>query len=127
MDDYEIRHLEPDAVALSNGRDYPLFVVWDLRADKRVPFGNYRRRDQAVTRIIRNAAPPQGRRVTAIHLIDDANAHAIGDSNRTGEADMLCIRPAATSRRDSPRFWEAVGVALVRGRSAAADASEVTA
>ncbi|MFE4721623.1 hypothetical protein ACFRLW_35455 [Streptomyces sp. NPDC056728] len=52
-DDFEIRPLEPSALALELGMDYPLFVVWDLQADKRVPFGNYRRHDQAVARIIR--------------------------------------------------------------------------
>jgi hypothetical protein len=51
--DYEIRVSQPDAVALSYGCDYPLYVVWDLVNDKRVPFGNYRRHDQAVSRIIR--------------------------------------------------------------------------
>ncbi|MFF4478716.1 hypothetical protein ACFY1A_17100 [Streptomyces sp. NPDC001520] len=53
MDDYEIRLQQPDDVAKSYGIDYPLYVVWDLLADKRVPFGNYRRHDQAVARILR--------------------------------------------------------------------------
>lgn len=52
-DDYEIRIQQPGPVALSYGCDYPLFVVWDLVADKRVPFSSYRRHDQAVARIIR--------------------------------------------------------------------------
>lgn len=51
--DYEIRLQEPTDVAKSYGCDYPLYVVWDVREDKRVPFGNYRRHDQAVARIIR--------------------------------------------------------------------------
>ncbi|MGW2515018.1 hypothetical protein ACWC0A_37750 [Streptomyces scopuliridis] len=53
--------------------------------------------------------------MTAIHLIDDAMAPAIGDIRAAGAGDVICIRPAATSRRDFPRYWEAVGVALVRG------------
>ncbi|MEU7243380.1 hypothetical protein [Streptomyces sparsogenes] len=53
MDDYEIRLQQPSDVAKSYGIDYPLYVVWDLRADKRVPFGNYRQHDQAVARILR--------------------------------------------------------------------------
>ncbi|WP_326792027.1 nitrile hydratase subunit beta [Streptomyces sp. NBC_00841] len=51
--DYEIRTQEPSDHAKSFGIDYPLYVVWDLKKDKRVPFGNYRRHDQAVARIIR--------------------------------------------------------------------------
>ncbi|WP_326812133.1 hypothetical protein [Streptomyces scopuliridis] len=51
--DYEIRFQPPGPVAKSYGIDYPLYVVWDLVNDKRVPFGNYRRHDQAVSRIIR--------------------------------------------------------------------------
>ncbi|MFJ5103211.1 hypothetical protein [Streptomyces sp. NPDC088554] len=50
-----------------------------------------------------------------VHLIDDAMAPALGDIRTAGEGDVICIRPAATSRRDFPRYWEAVGVALVRG------------
>ncbi|MEV4971996.1 hypothetical protein [Streptomyces scopuliridis] len=53
--------------------------------------------------------------MTAIHLIDDADAPAIGDIRAAGDGDVICIRSAATSRRDFPRYWEAVGVALVRG------------
>ncbi|MFD4234260.1 hypothetical protein [Streptomyces sp. NPDC058542] len=51
--DYEIRVQQPGPVALSYGCDYPLYVVWDVVNDKRAPFGNYRRHDQAVSRIIR--------------------------------------------------------------------------
>ncbi len=53
MRDYEIRVLEPSDTARYYGCDYPLYVVWDLQAGKRVPFSTYRRHDQAVTRIIR--------------------------------------------------------------------------
>lgn len=53
MSDYEIRVLEPSDVDRSYGCDYPLYIVWDLQADKRVPFSTYRRHDQAVARIIK--------------------------------------------------------------------------
>ncbi|MFE0447366.1 hypothetical protein [Streptomyces fungicidicus] len=53
MSNYEIRVQEPSDVAKSYGMDYPLFVVWDTVADKRVPFGNYRERAGAVARLVR--------------------------------------------------------------------------
>jgi len=51
----------------------------------------------------------------ALHVIDDANAPALGDVREAGPGDLIYIRPAATSRRDFPKYWEAVGVALSRG------------
>lgn len=60
--DFEIRRREPSALALELGMDYSLFVVWDLQADKRVPFGNYRRHDQAVARILRERRKRRGMR-----------------------------------------------------------------
>ncbi|MGI5404165.1 hypothetical protein ACQEVG_32885 [Streptomyces sp. CA-135486] len=48
-------------------------------------------------------------------VIDDANAPALGDVRDAGQGDCIYIRPAATSRRDFPKYWEAVGIALVRG------------
>ncbi|MFJ6636607.1 hypothetical protein ACIQMR_35365 [Streptomyces sp. NPDC091376] len=53
--------------------------------------------------------------MSAVHLIDDANAPALGDVRDAGPGDLIYIRPAATSRRDFPKYWEAVGVALKRG------------
>ena len=44
--DYEIREYEASDLG-------PLYVVWDLKNDKRVPFSNYRTRDQAENRIAR--------------------------------------------------------------------------
>ncbi|KOG22015.1 hypothetical protein [Streptomyces viridochromogenes] len=53
MDDFEIRQRERrSGVAPVLDMDGPLFVVWDIQLDKRVPFGNYRRHDQAVARIL---------------------------------------------------------------------------
>jgi hypothetical protein len=53
--------------------------------------------------------------VSALHVIDDANAPALGDVRDAGTGDLIYIRPAATSRRDFPKYWEAAGVALARG------------
>lgn len=50
-----------------------------------------------------------------IHLIDDANAPALGDVRDAGPDDCIYIRPAATTRKDFPKYWEAVGVAMKRG------------
>jgi len=52
---YEIREQEPseDLVRLYPDLAYPLYVVWDLELDKRVPFGNYRDRSRAEVRINR--------------------------------------------------------------------------
>jgi hypothetical protein len=51
----------------------------------------------------------------ALHVIDDANAPALGDVRDAGPGDLIYIRPAATSRRDFSKYWEAAGVALARG------------
>jgi hypothetical protein len=51
----------------------------------------------------------------AFHVIDDASAPALGDIRDAGPGDLIYIRPAATSRRDFPKYWEAAGVALTRG------------
>lgn len=50
-----------------------------------------------------------------IHLIDDANAPALGDIRDAGPDDCIYIRVAATGRKDWPKYWEAAGVALARG------------
>lgn len=51
----------------------------------------------------------------ALHVIDDANAPALGDIRAAGPDDLIYIRPDATSRRDFPKYWEAAGVAFVKG------------
>lgn len=53
--------------------------------------------------------------MSAVLVIDDAMAPALGDVRDAGTGDVVCIRPAATSRRDFPKYWEAAGVALARG------------
>ncbi|MFM9649980.1 hypothetical protein [Streptomyces galilaeus] len=78
--DFEIRRQEPSALALELGLDYPLFVVWDLQADKRVPFGNYRRHDQAVARILRERRKRESRCV------------GCGESNQPGCLEGACCR-----------------------------------
>jgi hypothetical protein len=59
---YEIREQEPsaDIVRLYPDMAYPLYVVWDLELDKRVPFGNYRERTRAEGRIERLEARDAG-------------------------------------------------------------------
>ncbi|MDH6625769.1 hypothetical protein M2271_003580 [Streptomyces sp. LBL] len=51
----------------------------------------------------------------ALHVIDDDNAPALGDLRDAGPGDLICICPAATTRRDFPKYWEAAGVAMARG------------
>nr|WSW58464.1 hypothetical protein OG513_07650 [Streptomyces sp. NBC_00998] len=51
----------------------------------------------------------------ALYLIDDADAPSLGDVRAAGPDDCIYVRVAATSRKDWPRYWEAVGVALKRG------------
>ncbi|MEV5319126.1 hypothetical protein AB0K92_15975 [Streptomyces sp. NPDC052687] len=51
----------------------------------------------------------------ALHVIDDANAPALGDIRAAGDGDLIYIRPAATTRKDFPKYWEAAGVALAKG------------
>jgi len=53
--------------------------------------------------------------VSALHVIDDANAPALGDIRAAGDGDLIYIRPAATTRKDFPKYWEAAGVALAKG------------
>ncbi|MFD4699803.1 hypothetical protein [Streptomyces niveus] len=53
--------------------------------------------------------------MSALLVIDVATAPAIGDVRQAGPGDLIYVRPAATSRKDFPRYWEAVGVALTRG------------
>ncbi|MDX2575931.1 hypothetical protein PV332_10605 [Streptomyces scabiei] len=51
----------------------------------------------------------------SLHVIDAANAPALGDVRAAGEGDLIYVRPDATSRKDFPKYWEAVGTAFVRG------------
>jgi hypothetical protein len=51
----------------------------------------------------------------AFLVIDDAMAPALGDVRDAGPGDLIYIRPAATSRKDFPKYWEAAGIALKRG------------
>ncbi|MFB7114074.1 hypothetical protein [Streptomyces sp. NPDC056291] len=53
--------------------------------------------------------------MTALHVIDDAMAPALGDVRAAGPGDLIYIRPAATSRKDFQRYWLAAGVAMARG------------
>ncbi|MFE0326298.1 hypothetical protein ACFW08_05715 [Streptomyces sp. NPDC058960] len=53
--------------------------------------------------------------MSALHAIDAAMSPALGDIRAAGEGDLIYIRPEATTRRDFPKIWEAVGVALARG------------
>ncbi|WP_369147085.1 hypothetical protein [Streptomyces sp. R44] len=40
---------------------------------------------------------------------------ALGDLRQAGPEDDVFVRPEAAERKDFPKLWEAVGVALVRG------------
>lgn len=53
--------------------------------------------------------------MTALHVIDAANAPALGDVRDAGPGDLIYVRAEAIGRRDFPKYWEAVGVALARG------------
>lgn len=53
--------------------------------------------------------------MTTILTIDAANAPALGDIRAVGEEAVIRVRRSATQRKDFARYWEAVGVALVRG------------
>lgn len=55
-EDYEIRTREPSEITISYGETEPIYIVWDLKANKLLPFAVYRRHDQAVARIIRERA-----------------------------------------------------------------------
>lgn len=50
-----------------------------------------------------------------VHVIDAARAPALGDVRAAGPGDVVHIRQSATTRKDWPRYWEAVGVAFSRG------------
>lgn len=49
------------------------------------------------------------------HPILSASAPALGDIRQMGEGDVIAIHRSALSRRDWPRYWEAIGVAFSRG------------
>lgn len=51
----------------------------------------------------------------SVFLVDDAMAPATGDLRQAGPGDQICVRRAATGRRDWPRYWDALGVAFSRG------------
>ncbi|WP_328967926.1 hypothetical protein [Streptomyces sp. NBC_00239] len=51
----------------------------------------------------------------ALHVIELANAPALGDVRACGPDDSIYIRPDATTRKDWPKYWDAAGVALARG------------
>lgn len=53
--------------------------------------------------------------MSVVHVIDDANAPALGDLRFAGPDDLIYIVPTATTRKDFPKYWEAIGCALVRG------------
>ena len=59
-DDFQIRPVPPSPNALALGLTDWLYVVWDLQRDKRVPFGNYTRHDQAVARVLRERVKRRG-------------------------------------------------------------------
>lgn len=47
MSRYEVREQEPTDLQREMGVTGPVFVVWDTKWDKRVPFGNYGSRERA--------------------------------------------------------------------------------
>ncbi|WP_425837426.1 hypothetical protein [Streptomyces fractus] len=51
----------------------------------------------------------------ALHVIDEAMSPALGDVRGAGPGDLIYVRRGATSRKDFPKYWEAVGVARKRG------------
>ncbi|OSC76492.1 hypothetical protein B5180_01675 [Streptomyces sp. BF-3] len=53
--------------------------------------------------------------MTTIHTVDAANAPALGDIRAAGEEAVIRVRRSATERKDFAKYWEAVGVAFVRG------------
>jgi hypothetical protein len=50
-----------------------------------------------------------------LHVIESAAAPALGDIRAAGVGDLIYIRPDATTRKDFPKYWEALGAALARG------------
>ena len=53
MKRFEIREQEPSALQRRYGVEGTVFVVWDNERGMRVPFGNYRTREQAEKRLAR--------------------------------------------------------------------------
>ncbi|CAM5405150.1 hypothetical protein ACTFBT_01085 [Streptomyces microflavus] len=53
--------------------------------------------------------------MTAIHTVDAANAPALGDIRAAGDEAVIRVRRNATEREDFVKYWEAVGVAFMRG------------
>ncbi|GAA0641500.1 hypothetical protein GCM10009548_02150 [Streptomyces malaysiensis subsp. malaysiensis] len=51
----------------------------------------------------------------AFHTIDAANAPSLGDIRIAGPDDLIYVMPTAVERKDFPKYWEAIGVAKVRG------------
>ncbi|MEU7039813.1 hypothetical protein AB0A77_01990 [Streptomyces varsoviensis] len=49
------------------------------------------------------------------HVIDSARAPALGDIRAAGPGEIVYVLRSATTRKDWPKYWEAVGVALKRG------------
>lgn len=47
--------------------------------------------------------------------IDSSTAPALGDIRGLGEGDWIYVHDSAAERVDWPRYWEAIGVAFVRG------------
>lgn len=48
-------------------------------------------------------------------IIAPTVAPALGDLRHAGPTDDVYVRPEASTRKDWPKLWEAVGVALARG------------
>ncbi|MGW1828863.1 hypothetical protein ACWCO0_09525 [Streptomyces tubercidicus] len=53
--------------------------------------------------------------MSTIHTITDAMAPAIGTIRDAGPDDLIYVLRSATSRKDWPRYWDALGVAFARG------------
>lgn len=50
-----------------------------------------------------------------IHTVSATSAPALGDLRIAGLGDVVYVRADASDRRDWGRYWEALGVAWVRG------------
>lgn len=53
MSRYEIHEVEASETALRYGAPPTYFTVWDTKTNRRIPFGKYRRREDAQLRIAR--------------------------------------------------------------------------
>jgi hypothetical protein len=53
--------------------------------------------------------------IGAVHVIESVNAPATGDIRAAGPDDLIYVRRDATTRKDWPRYWDALGVAWTRG------------